>query len=85
MRDFTHNTSYYVDMAQTQPVMITKHGVEVAALVPPSVVKKTPKPKTKSLADLAFFKDFVEPEEWKGQSSADIADELRRRAWGHDE
>jgi hypothetical protein len=39
------------------------------------------KPKMKSLKDLDFFKKFVEPPEWKGRSSADIAQELRDRSF----
>jgi hypothetical protein len=81
MRDFTRNVAYHVDATAQQPLALYKHGVLKGYLFHPSQIEaSSPKQKMKSLKDLDFFKKFVEPPEWKGRSSADIAQELRERA-----
>lgn len=75
VRDLSRNFSHYIANLD-EPLIIKKHGVPVAKLSPISQKKK----KKKSLLDLPFFKDFVEPEDWKGKSSLQIANELREKA-----
>ena len=85
-REFQHNVSFYLQLAQTQPIEITKHGQSTALLIHPEQEykpKKTAK-KTKPKIDIlnspvrGMYKDR---EDWKGKSTIQIARELREKAW----
>jgi prevent-host-death family protein len=87
IRDVSHNLAHYVEYAKTQPVVINKYKEPQAVLVSPeyleSLQKQATKPKKKMrLEDLPFFTEFVKPEDWKGKTSLQIAQELRERASG---
>jgi len=76
VRDFSRNLAYYVEIVQKQNVVLTKNGIPIALITKPNNKKqKIP------LTELEFFTKFKEPESWKGKSSAQVADELREKAW----
>ena len=85
VRDFQHNMAKYLQLAQTKPLGITKHGQNLAVVVNPKeyeVVKKTKgKQRNKQLMTSEFVGMYKNRKDWQGKTSLQIADKLRTDAW----
>jgi hypothetical protein len=86
VRDFQHNLSMYMGMAELAPLSITKNGIEKAVLVNPkkySIKKKSKKPTAgpESIMGSAFIGMYKNRKDWKNKSNAKISKELREKAW----
>ena len=83
MRDFQHKLSFYIELAKTFPITVTKHGKAVATLVnlDTHTFKKKSTQKTEDLTKSEFVGMHKNKKGWKNKSTAKIASELRNSAW----
>ena len=86
VRDIQHNLSSYLDLAKNTPVIITKYGKETAVLVNPEKYeikrKETYKAiRVKDIMNDEFIGIHKDRGDWKVKSSAEIANDLREKAW----
>lgn len=85
VRDFQHNLSKYIDLAQVRPVSVTKYGKRVVLLVNPQKYQVVEKPKIKSsstqLMQSAFVGMHKNKKEWAGKTNLQIVDQMRKAAW----
>jgi len=85
VRELQHKLSNYLELAKVKPLLVTKHGKDEVILVNPKQYKivktKTKKKTVKDIMVSPFIGMYKNKREWKGKSSVEIANELRKKAW----
>ena len=85
IRELQHNFSNYLEIAKIKPLLVTKHGRDEIVLVNPNQYKivknKTIKKTSEDIMASPFIGVHKNKKEWKGKTSVEIANELRRQAW----
>jgi len=83
VRQLQHNLSDFLELAKSTPLLITKYGKQEVLLVNPDQVKitKTARRTSKDILSSPFIGMNKNKRSWKGKSSAEIAEQLRKRAW----
>ena len=85
VRELQHKLSNYLELAKVKPLLVTKHGKDEVILVNPKQYKivktKTKKKTVKDILASPFIGMYKNKREWKGKSSVEIANELRKKAW----
>lgn len=85
VRELQHNLSDYLKLAKTTPLLITKYGRKEIVLINPETYritkKKAMKKPSRDIMDSLFIGLNKNKKAWRGKTSGQIAQKLRKKAW----